>query len=110
MVKLCARAARSVSAFLARLPCTLQTVQNDLMNSGVMSLDSCGQPPRVPHRRRTRALGIVLGLAFLVILALAGRAIWQRSRSAPESFVAVTATRGDLEELITVTGSLQPRD
>jgi macrolide-specific efflux system membrane fusion protein len=110
MVKLCARSARSVSAFLAHSGGNLPAVQNDYVNSGVMSLEACGQPPRVPHRRRTRLLGAVLGLAFLVSMVLVGRVLWQRSRPTPEAVVAVVAQRGDLEDLVTATGSLQPRD
>ena len=69
-------------------------------------------PPSPPSRWR-RFLRPALVFVACVVLAVAGYFIWRtwfsESSSAPEVVTAV-AVRGNLEDVVTATGTLQPKD
>ena len=72
-----------------------------------MSKNSASPAPR--RRKFFRAAGIVLGIA---VLAAGGWGAWLKWGAPPkgEEYIFATIQRGDIEDLVSATGSLQPRD
>ncbi len=72
-----------------------------------MSKNSASPAPR--RRKYFRAAGIVLGIA---VLAAGGWGAWLKWGAPPkgEEYIFATIQRGDIEDLVSATGSLQPRD
>lgn len=67
------------------------------------------QPPQAKHRIRRAAIPILL----LAILYLAGLFLWTQffaDKDTGQARDLVTVVRGDIEEVVTATGILQPRD
>ncbi len=70
-------------------------------------------PAPAAERARRRRRRLATGLAALVLLgagAAYGWHLWRLSRPAPELWIAAAVQRGDIEDLVSATGSLQPRD
>ena len=70
-------------------------------------------PVKARRRRKRSALG--WSIALLLLAALSGGGwfawkTWSGQNAASERVVTATAQRGDLEDAITATGTLQPRD
>jgi macrolide-specific efflux system membrane fusion protein len=63
-----------------------------------------------PHLRRWRVLA--LGVAALVLAGAGwwGWKTWFAASNAADATIVATAQRGDLEDTVTATGTLQPRD
>ncbi|MGA0570849.1 efflux RND transporter periplasmic adaptor subunit [Variovorax sp. VNK109] len=72
-----------------------------------MSKNSASPAPR--RRKFFRAAGIILGIA---VLAAGGWGAWLKWGAPPkaEEYIFATIQRGDIEDLVSATGSLQPRD
>jgi macrolide-specific efflux system membrane fusion protein len=69
----------------------------------------------VPSPRSTRSHAplwpaILLGLFVFSLLASAGWYAWQRNAAAANTWLTAAATRGDIEDSITATGTLQPKE
>jgi membrane fusion protein, macrolide-specific efflux system len=63
--------------------------------------------------RKTRIRRVAIPILFLAILYLAGLFLWTQffaDQDAGQARDIVTVVRGDIEEVVTATGTLQPRD
>jgi membrane fusion protein, macrolide-specific efflux system len=66
-----------------------------------------------PRPRRRRRARLVLALLALVIAAALGYVVWSRWIAPADSaaqYATAVVQRGDLEDVVTATGTLQPRD
>lgn len=81
------------------------------MNEPLSQASPALQPPPAVARRRWP--GPLLALAALALLGAGGWAAWRHwgGGAAPaEQPILATVQRGDIEDLVSATGSLQPRD
>jgi macrolide-specific efflux system membrane fusion protein len=72
-----------------------------------------GAPPKARRRRKRSTLGLSIALVLAAALAGGGWFAWKTwsgQNAASERVVTAVAQRGDLEDAITATGTLQPRD
>ena len=68
-------------------------------------------PPAPARRKLLRRLSAAIGLAAVVALAWGGWRLATRSTETLEDqYILATVQRGDIEDLVSATGSLQPRD
>lgn len=70
-------------------------------------------PSSVPSWRRWLSNRYLAGLLALIVLVAAGLLGWQKLRGGQdprERYLLATVQRGDIEDLVTATGTLQPRD
>jgi len=78
-----------------------------------MSPPPADASPARPRRRSARALRATLLLLVLLALAGAGYAAWKQfyaPRNPNEQYLTATVQRGDIDDLVTATGTVQPRD
>jgi len=110
------------STFSALWDCTLGTVENH-RNPKANTMDRIEDSNLVPEREKRLSKGLRLvprsragraAAAFAALLALGGGGYfgwtaWNRTDPAA-SYTTAVAQRGDLEDTVTATGILQPRD
>lgn len=73
-------------------------------------MNTLSAPPRSRASRRVRAL---IALVVVAMLAGAGYYVWRTwvsPSAARDAFLTAAVQRGDLEDTVTATGTLQPRD
>src|SRR4051812_42722319 len=66
-----------------------------------------------PRRQRSRAMWAAASLVALALLMAGGYfgwKLWSGDDGAADRFVITQVQRGDIEEVVTATGTLQPRD
>jgi macrolide-specific efflux system membrane fusion protein len=77
-----------------------------------MSIPTASSSPAAP-RSRSWFNRYTISLAVLALLGAGGYAAWRwrmGSQSEADQYLLSTVQRGDIEDLVTATGSLQPRD
>ncbi len=63
-----------------------------------------------PVRRLVKPALVLMALALLLAGGVAGWRQWRAAAEGPGAWATVTATRGDIEDSITATGTVQPKD
>lgn len=63
-----------------------------------------------PVRRLVKPALLLMALALLLAGGVAGWRHWRAAADGPGAWATVTATRGDIEDSITATGTVQPKD
>lgn len=64
----------------------------------------------LPRRRALRLLALAAGAAVAAGAAWGGWHWWSRNGAPQTPYIFATVQRGDIEDLVTATGSLQPRE
>jgi macrolide-specific efflux system membrane fusion protein len=73
-------------------------------------MDSPTAPPPDPAApRRRRAWLIAAGIALVLLAVYAGWTMWRNAQDPTGDVLTATVTRADLEDTITATGTLQPK-
>lgn len=68
-------------------------------------------PSALAHRKLLRQITAAIGMAAVLALAWGGWRLATRSQETLEDqYILATVQRGDIEDLVSATGSLQPRD